>query len=483
VPENQSKLAWDTLLEISGPGALHVRLTGALRGAIRSGVLPAASVLPPSRVLAADLGCSRWVVTEAYQQLLAEGYVQARVGSGTRVVWREERAGGSDHVIAAEPGGTPAIDLAPGLPDLRRFPVDRWLAALRAAATTQPRQQLRYPTPGGEPALQRVLAAYLRRVRGAAAEPGQVTVCNGVTDAVTRLCAAARAAGIGAVAVEDPGWTRLRAAIASTGLAVVPIPTDEHGIRADQLDHHPQVRMVVVAPAHHFPTGVVLTPSRRGQLLDWARRADGLVVEDDYDAEFRYDRRPVGTTQGTDPTRVALAGSVSKTLAPALGIGWLLTPARWTAAVRTTPQPTGPPMLDQLGLAAFIDSGDYDRHLRASRRRYRTRRDALVSALTARLPGCTVSGAAAGLHLLLHPPAATADGPTLARRAAARGVQVGYIQQYRVQERPSDATLVLGYGNLADADITQAVSAIAEAIGDGPPSTAPAPPRSGIGAH
>jgi GntR family transcriptional regulator/MocR family aminotransferase len=250
-------------------------------------------------------------------------------------------------------------------------------------------------------------------------------------------------------------------------MRVVPVPVDEHGLRVEELDRQPAVRLVVVSPAHQFPTGAVLAPQRRARLLEWARRVDGLVVEDDYDAEFRYDRRPVGTLQGADPDRVALAGSLSKTLSPALGIGWIATPPRWTAALRDL-RPPGPGVLDQLAFATFLSSGGYDRHLRAARQRYRGRRDALVTALAERLPGCTVSGAAAGLHLLLHVPfddGTEPDGPDVVRRAAGLGLEVASAREYRVHNTALDPALVLGYGNLRDGEVLVAVSRLAAALG------------------
>jgi GntR family transcriptional regulator/MocR family aminotransferase len=322
---------------------------------------------------------------------------------------------------------------------------------------------LGHPDPGGAARLRRLLADYLARVRGAVAHPDDITVCAGVTDAVTRLCAAS---GVRRVAVEDPGWTRLRHAIAASGVRVVPVPVDERGIRTDVLDAIPDVRMVVVSPAHQFPAGVVLTPDRRARLLDWARRVGGLVVEDDYDAEFRYDRRPVGTLQGADPEHVALAGSLSKTLSPALGLGWLVTPQRWTAAVRAVPR-AAPGVLDQLGLAEFIESGGYDRHLRAARKRYRARRDALLTALAHRLPEYRVGGVSAGLHLVLMPPDDAAppfDATRAVRAAAAAGVRVASMWQYRVDAGTPDSALVLGYGNLADHDVDRAVSRLASVV-------------------
>src|SRR4029453_12553465 len=268
-----------------------------------------------------------------YAQLAAEGWLQARVGSGTRVRPLGAAAAGRP-APDAPPARAPRIDLAPGLPDLRSFPLGRWVGALRSVASTLPYAELGYPDPSGHPRVRRVRAESLARVRGAQVDPELVTVCRGVADGTGRVCQALRAAGVGAVAVEDPGWHQLRQAAASAGLRVVPTRVDAQGLRVGDLDIDPEVRAVIVSPTHQFPTGVVLSASRRAARLAWARRVDGLILEDDYDAEYRYDRRPVGTIQGTDPSRVALLGSLSKTLSPALGIGWVVTPPAWTGASR-----------------------------------------------------------------------------------------------------------------------------------------------------
>ncbi len=473
--EFQTNLAWDALLELGEgrDGPLHARLSGALREAIRDGRLPAGSVLPPSRDLAGDLGCSRWVVTESYAQLAAEGYLEARVGSGTRV----RPLGRSTAGLPAPegpPAWTPRIDLAPGLPDLRAFPLARWGSALRSVTATLPYAELGYPDPAGHPRLRQVLAGYLARVRGAQADPAQVTICRGVTDATHRVCQALRAAGIGAVAVEDPGWYRLRQTAVAAGLRVVPVPVDGQGLRVGDLEDHPDVRAVIVSPTHQFPTGVVLSAERRGALLAWARRVDGLILEDDYDAEFRYDRRPVGTIQGTDPSRVALLGSLSKTLSPALGIGWAATPPAWTGPFRATAgPPAAPSTLDQLTFAEFLQAGAYDRHLRAARKRYRQRRDRLVSGLAERLPSARLLGVAAGLHLLVLLDD-TVDAAAVVSRAATRDMRVANLDTYRVRDDTFGPGLVLGYGNLADGQVEEAVALLATTLAECRRSGAPA---------
>ncbi|HEV2824887.1 MAG TPA: PLP-dependent aminotransferase family protein, partial [Actinomycetota bacterium] len=400
-----------------------------------------------------------------YAQLAAEGYLDARVGSGTRVrpLGQHEEAGRSPSAVA--PARAPRIDLAPGLPDLRSFPLARWVAALRSVTSTLPYAELGYPDPAGHPRLRQVLAGYLARVRGAQADPAQVTICRGVTDATHRVGQVLRAAGIGAVAVEDPGWHRLRQAAVAAGLRVVPVPVDGQGLRVGDLEDHPDVRAVIVSPTHQFPTGVVLSAERRGALLAWARRVDGLILEDDYDAEFRYDRRPVGTIQGTDPSRVVLLGSLSKTLSPALGIGWVVAPPAWAGRLRATAGLAGPSTLDQLTFTEFLQAGAYDRHLRAARTRYRRRRDRLVQALGERLPGARLLGVAAGLHLLVH-----LDGPVdhaaVVHGSATRGMRVANLDTYRCQDDAIGPGLVLGYGNLADGQVEEAVAVLATTVAE-----------------
>ena len=463
VPVPQTNFAWATLLDVGSAqgGRLHDRLARALRTAIRGGRLPAGAALPPSRALAEELGCSRWVVTEAYGQLTAEGYLAARTGSATRVSWVPDAAPPVEppHVPAAPPI---RYDLSPGLPDLRAFPRRRWADAVRAVVGSAVHHDLGLPDPAGHLLVRTTIAQYLRRSRGADAHPGSVTICAGITDGLVRTCRALRAEGITDVAVEHPGWPRLRAAAVSAGLRVHPVPVDSDGLSVDDLTRTP-ARAVVVGAAHQFPTGAVLSPARRARLARWAGAVDGFVGEDDYDAEFRYDHHPVAVMQGMAPNRVFLLGSVSKTLSPALGVGWLVAPAAMAAALRAAnPVASAPPVLDQLALATFIDRGWYDAHLRAARRRYRTRRDLLVRTLADRIPEGRVAGTAAGLHILLHLPGST-DTHVVVRAAAAAGLSVSDLDDYRT-EPAADRALVLGYGNIGDTEIPQAVALLRDSL-------------------
>jgi len=467
--ESRTNLGWGALLDLPvdlpGSGAKHDRLTRALRAAVRSGRLPTDSALPPSRALAADLGCSRWVVTQAYAQLVAEGYLDARVGSATRVRWTPDTAHTTPKFDPAPPAPT-RFDLTPGLPDLRAFPRARWGDAVREQTRRISVPDLGFPPPGGHPRLRQVLAEHLHRCRGAAADPDDVMISTGVTDGAARLFRALRTEGITRIAVEDPGWPRLHQAAREAGLTIVAIPVDEHGMRVADLDHDPTIRAVLTTPAHQFPTGVTLTPQRRAALVNWARRADGLVIEDDYDSEFRYDHRPLGAIQGMCPQRVALLGSVSKTLSPALGIGWLLAPPRWCRLLLASGTArSGPPVIDQLAFAQLIRTGGYDRHLRSVRQRYRTRRAALLTALRTQLPTCEITGSAAGLHVLAHLEA-SADAAEIVTAARPLGLRLVDLRTYQIDHRETANCLVLGYGNLADSVINDAVAVLATAAKD-----------------
>ncbi|MFL1898092.1 PLP-dependent aminotransferase family protein [Streptomyces tauricus] len=463
---SQTNFAWATLLEVGpadgGRRRLHDRLARALRTAIRDGRLAEGAAVPPSRALAEELGCSRWVVTEAYGQLVAEGYLCARVGSATRVSWSPDTAQPRSRAPRAPARPPIRYDLAPGLPDLRAFPRRRWADAVRAVTGSAVHYDLGLPDPAGHAELRTTLAQYLRRSRGADAHDGSVSVCASVTDGLVRTCRALRAEGIADLAVEDPGWGRLRDAATSAGLRVHLVPVDRDGLRVDDLAGTP-ARAVVVGAAHQFPTGTVLSPARRARLVRWAREVDGFVVEDDYDAEFRYDRHPVAVMQGMDPGRVFLLGSVSKTLSPALGLGWSVAPAAMTPVLRAAnPVAAAPPVLDQLALATFIDRGWYDAHLRAARRRFRTRRDLLVRTLGEQVPQGRVAGTAAGLHILLHLPDDT-DTAGAVRAAAAVGLRLADLDDYRTN-RPAERALVLGYGNIDDTEIPPAVTLLSEAL-------------------
>ena len=469
----QANLAWETLLDLSAtrPGPLHMRLAAAIRAAIRNGRLPAGAALPPSRMLAADLGVSRWTVTEAYGQLITEGYLTGKTGSATRVTW-SPRPGDEPRTEparrppaqAAKPASATGFDLSSYHPDLRAFPRRRWVEAIRAAAETAPFDRLSYSEPGGLPELRAVLAEHLNRSRSASAEPDTICVVMGAGQGMSRLCRALLADGHTAIGMENPGSPRLWQAAQEAGLELVSLPVDGDGLVVEALDRHPGLRAVCVGAARQIALGCPLAPQRRPALVDWARRVDGLVIEDDYHSEFSYDRPAPPVLQGTARDRVALLGSMSQVLGPTVGIGWVVTPRRWVQAVRAEHEiQLLPPALNQLALVQLMQSGAYDRHLRSSRQRYRVRRNVLVDALQRHLPGYRVRGAEAGVQLLLELPPGT-DLPAILKAAARRGIELCNLYEMQLQPEPVEPGLLVGYGNIKDTAIDGAVAALAEVI-------------------
>ena len=431
-------------LQRDGGSPLRAQLEDQLRGAVRAGRLAPGAPLPSTRTLARDLGVSRGVVVDAYAQLAAEGYLVASQGAPTRVSDAAAAPGGAGVLPPEE--RAPRFDFRPGGPDVALFPRDAWAASVRRSLREAPDARLDYGDPRGAPELRRALAGYLGRVRGVACQPGRVIVTSGMAQGMAILGRAILAAGGRRVGVEDPGSGPGRAQLASTGLEPVPIPVDADGLVPAALEAS-RADLVLTTPAHQFPTGVVLAPERRAALLDWATAGGGLVMEDDYDAEYRYDRAPVGAVQGLAPERVLYAGTVSKTLAPALRLGWLVAPEHLVdrLARAKAEDDLGTPVIDQLALADFLERGGLDRHLRRTRLIYRARRDALIDALAQHLPAVRPSGAAAGLHLVAHLPAGT-DELAVLRAARERGVGLGGLAEHRVRAGPP--ALLLGYGRI-----------------------------------
>ncbi|MGN6219579.1 MAG: PLP-dependent aminotransferase family protein [Microbacterium sp.] len=461
-------IAWETLLDLAAyDGPRHVRLELAVRDAVAAGRLPAGAALPPSRLLAASLGVSRWVVTEVYGRLTAEGILDARTGSATRVTASVAITAPRPEPSPAAPLRRPRYDLAPGVPDLRHAPRALWLRALTETLAETPDAEL-FRLDGDVPAARAAVAAYLSRSRFARANAASVVVTHGATDGMRRVARTLRGLGHTALLVEDPSWSRMRQVAAAEGLASVPVRLDEHGVDVAALvaaSARTGARAALVTPAHQFPVGAALSPERREGLVAWARSCDGVVIEDDYDAEFRYDRRPIGALQALAPDRVVLAGSLSKTASPALGLGWLVLPPWLQRAVRDAGAPD-PSTLDQLALARFLTTGGLDRHLRAARTRYRRRREALLDALARMLPECRVSGIAAGLHVVLDlPPGVRAAD--VVRAAEPHDLGLTDIRRYRVSpDAPAPERLVLGYGDLADPLVDEAVRLLATVVRD-----------------
>ncbi|BBC94094.1 MULTISPECIES: MocR-like pyridoxine biosynthesis transcription factor PdxR [Streptomyces] len=451
----------DLHLEPVGPGGLRRGLTDALRDAVRTGRLAPGTRLPSSRALAVDLGIARNTVGEAYADLVAEGWLTARQGSGTRVAERTV-VPPSDPARRPRVPPRPTHNLVPGTPDLAAFPRAEWARAARRALTAAPNDALGYGDPRGRVELRTALAGYLARVRGVRCDPDHLVVTAGFSHALRILGPVLRARGADSVAVESYGLDAYWGLLQAAGLATPALPWDELGTDTGPLTTE---GAVLLTPAHQFPMGMPLHPDRRAAVVDWARRTDSLVLEDDYDGEFRYDRQPVGALQGLDPDRVVYLGTASKSLAPGIRLGWMVLPpalTREVIAVKGHVDTVG--VLEQLTLAEFLTSGAYDRQVRASRLRYRRRRDALAAAVAERAPGVRVTGVAAGLHALLRLPPGTE--PSVVQAAAWQGLALHGLSFHRHPEavaEPLDA-LVVGYGTPPDSAWAGALEALCRVL-------------------
>jgi GntR family transcriptional regulator / MocR family aminotransferase len=445
---------------------LHSQLERELREAVRTRRLHPGERLPSSRALAAELGLSRGLVLESYRQLQAEGYLTTKPGSATRV------AAGAQ-VPSARPGRTAvsprlAVDFLPNLPDLTSFPRRDWAWALREACTRASASELGYGDPRGSQLLREVLAAYAGRVRAAVTDPDQIVVCAGFAQGLNLVLRALVRRGLRQVAIEDPGDLFNSDVSRRTGVETVPVSIDEKGIVVEAL-HTTEARAVVVTAAHQSPSGVVLAPERRHALLAWASERGATIIEDDYDAEFRYDREPVGSIQGLAPERVAIIGTVSKALAPAIRLGWIVCPQGLVEAVAHEKHLSdrGSPGLDQVALAVLIESGRYDRHIRRMRAVYARRRDALVQALTRYAPDVTVHGLAAGFQAVAHLPEGS-DEEAIVAAARERSIGLYGMSGFRASGAPRPPQLVLGFGNLSAESIEHGISVIGDLLGRKP---------------
>ena len=445
------------------PGARGARelLLNAIREAVRSGRLGTGTMLPPSRNLASDLGLARNTVAEAYSELVAEGWLASRQGAGTWVV--NSRAVPLPARTRVAPG-TPIHNLMPGSPNVAEFPRGAWLTSTRRALAAAPTEALRMGDPRGSVELREALAEYLGRVRGVRTSPDSIVIAAGTRHAVELLARAFSCAG--PIAVEAYGLFLFREALTAMGVASIPIGVDQHGAVVAELEHTTAAG-ALLTPAHHFPHGVPLHPSRRTAVLDWAQRTGGYVFEDDYDGEFRYDRQPVGALQGLDPERVVYLGSASKSLAPVLRLGWMVLPDDLIDRVLEAMggQQFYVNGIAQLTMADFISNGSYDKHIRRMRLSYRRRRDRLIQAL--KPFGVGISGLSAGLHLLLTLP----DGaePEVLRRAGDAGIALSGLGLLRHPdagpEIPGGDGIVVSFGTPAEHAFGPAVDALCRVLG------------------
>ena len=448
-------------LDRAGPEPLHRQLANGLRDAIRTGRLAPATRLPSTRVLATDLGVSRRLVVDAYSQLTAEGFLLSRHGSGTRVATvdaasarrRTPTRRQSDSTSISHPAHRISV----------AFRGTRGCGRCGRASRRDRVACVRlYVAPQGLHTARVAVADYLRRTRGVLADPQQIVLCSGATQAIALLASVLTDE---TMAMEDPGFWLHRMGLATQrhrSCAGFPSMTT--------VWMWPPLRIAVRRAVacrrgfHQSPTGVVLSATRRTALVQWAR-ADHLVIEDDYDAEYRYDRAPVGALQGIAPDRVVYVGSTSKTLAPGLRIGWMVLPAYLVGPVALSKglADTGSSVMDQLAFAKLLTSGGYDRHLRQMRRRYVARRSALLQALARYLPEATVLGAAAGLHLTVRFPD---DCPIaeLVRSAADMRVRVEPLAPCYADEAAAPPGLMLGYANVTETQIIEGMRVLARAM-------------------
>ena len=455
-------------------------MEAALRDAVRSGRLAPGVRLPSSRDLAADLGVARNTVADAYGQLVAEGWFEARTGAGT---WVAERPVPAPPRPAATPAARPAdprYDLRAGVPAVAAFPRRAWLAAGRAALVAAEDSVLGYPGPRGLAELRVALAGYLGRARGVLASPENVIICSGFAHGLAVLCSAltgrrgaasARPKAGGrprrpAMAVEAYAHALHRRIAASSGMRIAPLPVDASGA-LDAAAAASHAVAAVLTPAHQYPLGMTLAPARRTAFVRWAASVGAVIIEDDYDGEFRFDRQPVGAMQALAPEHVVYAGTASKSLAPGLRLGWLVVPDSMVEDVIAAKEMSGGAngTLEQLTLAAFIESGGYDRQIRQYRLVYRRRRDRLIAALRRAAPAVRLTGIAAGLHALAELPAGVSEEAVVAA-AARHGVAVDGLRQYTAPGHERGPALVVGYGRPAEHAFTTAIGRLCAALAE-----------------
>lgn len=456
-----SGVGLDLHLDLRGP-RLKAGLTDALRDAVRSGRLATGSRLPATRVLAADLGIARSTVTECYTALVEEGWLVARPGSGTRVAARVPSRRTPSATGAPLPRRRSPHGLEPGAEDYAEFPRTPWLAAARRAFATAPHSTYGYGDPLGRMELREALAEYLARARGVHADAAQIVITSGFHHGLGVLARALTAEGGKTVAVESYGLDIYRELLRDEGVDTRPVDVDEYGARVDQLVGIPAAA-VLLTPAHQFPTGYALSPQRRTAVVDWARSTGGVILEDDYDGEFRYDRVPVGALQGLDPDHVVYFGTASKSVAPALRLGWAVVPGSLLPAVsRAKGRVDTVSVLDQLVFAEFLGSGAFDRHVRSRRRRLRRRREVLIETIANAAPAVHVIGMAAGLQAVLTLPAGSEE--RVLRAAERQGLAVSGLAQFRhpaAHAHPSwrDA-LVVNFSNVSESAWPSALQAL-----------------------
>lgn len=445
----------------------HIRaqiLCGALEGGVQ---------LPSTRELAATLHISRNVVLEAYDQLLAEGYIESRAGSGTYVIEGihfEKGPGGSDlspnlSVSSFQTRNHP-IDFRSGLPALDLFPRKQWSQLAQQVYTTAEPAVFGYDNPEGRPELRTALARYLQRTRGVSCQPAHILILSGASQAFSLLNKLLLSPNDGIV-IEDPVNYEVQLILSSSGAQLFPVPVDEHGIQTDLLPLAKQPRCILVTPSHQFPQGGILPIQRRLHLLQFARTVDCYVVEDDYDSEFRYVGSPISSLQGLCPERVIYIGTLSKILSPALRLGYLVLPTELIERARSIKRllDLHSPSLEQLILAQFIESGHLERHIVRMKRVYQKRRHILITQLQRHFSDqVEIVGDATGLHLVARFSQVTFTPETIAA-IERTGVRVYPVERHAIAKDQHLHDIILGYGHLSPAQIEQGIGQIKLALG------------------
>jgi GntR family transcriptional regulator/MocR family aminotransferase len=461
--------ARDLLLSVdrSRPATLGRQIEEQLRASIREGTLATGSPLPSTRVLAEDLSVSRGVVVRAYGMLAAEGFIELRQGAppsvrripvGTALVERQKQ----ERKLR--------FDLRPHVPDVSLFPRHAWLSSQRRALLDAKDAELGYIDTSGLERLRVELAGYLGRARGVVADPDQIVITAGSTHSLSLISRALAQAGVEEIGLENPCHWLWQEVVERAGLRPVGIPVDRHGLVVDGIGAS-RLGAVMTAPAHQFPTGSALAGSRRTALLEWALENDVVIIEDEYDAEFRYDRPPMRALQGRAPEQTIYLGSTSKTLAPGIRLGWAVMPRHLFQAVaeELSLSVLQISTFEQLAFADFLHRGEFDRHLRTMRARYRRRRDVLVEALHAHLPGRLVTGIAAGLHVVLELERDEIE-KSICVLAQERGIAVESLGRHSLPGYDGPAGLLIGYGGIAEPAISSAIGELAQVLEAARPS-------------
>lgn len=435
---------------------LSQQLQGQLRQAIRDKALSQGQLLPSTRRLAEDLLVSRPVVVEAYAQLAAEGYLFLQQGRRARV--SSVAAAVEIPTCGARRRRETPEEFKSTLPELTSFPRDTWLRAMKRGLRSMATADFGYSNPLGVARLREALADYVSRTRGAHIAPADLVITSGFAEARSLFCELLRATGRSTLALEDPGYSDRRF-VAASGLTAVSVPVDQDGLDVKRLEAS-GAHGVIVTPSHQFPTGTILSATRRADLVEWLRGGDRLALEDDYDSEFRYDKAGIAPIQNVARERIFYAGTVSKTLAPALRLGWLAVPSPFRDDIVDCllSRSEGVSRLDQFALATMIESGEYEHHVRRMRRVYGRRREYLIRRLGEVVPSVVVLGAAAGLHVVISlPPGVEPNAACAALRTVSIAAEP--LSHYTF-ETGILSCVVVGFGQASLSGLDAAVAAL-----------------------